>query len=1421
MQNLSFPRLFQLILLTGLLLVTAVSLNAQRDDPAAIPPPNSVTIAGTLQPAVGCSGSWNTTCAESQLTYDTANDLWWAVFDLPAGNYEYKAALNGSWDDNYGRNAEYYGPNIPLTVPEDGPVTFWYDHKTRWVSDDVNSLLAHLVGDFQDELGCAEDWQSDCLLAHLQDPQGDGLYQFITAAIPPGDYEVNLAFDFGANGGAGDPIAFTAPADEALIFTYDPAADALEISTGDPALAATAAPAQAGTLPPPVVPVPDLVVVPGTIQSALGCPGDWQPTCEVTALPFVEEDQLWSATFNLPAGSYEYKVALDGSWGVNFGQDAQRDGPNIPLVLEEETAVSFYFSNQTGWIADSVNELIASVYGSFQSELGCADDWQADCLRGWLQDPDGDGIFIYQTVSIPAGSYEARIAFNRSEEGSIGLEGSPDGDNIPFDVPNDGALMTFAFDSRANSLRVAAGSGAGQGNINEPRAHWVAADTIAWNIPAEEGVQYFFHYDPLGGTFALGFDGFTGGQTVPLTVDPAGLSPEIAAKFPHLRSYTALKFSSDDARVAAIALKGQIAVSAQTADGELLNATGLQIPGVLDDLYTYDGPLGVTWEGDTPTIRVWAPTARTVRFFLYPNAATERPEATLPMRVDPATGVWTIVGEPEWNEKYYLFEVQVFVPSENGVRTNLVTDPYSLSLSMNSARSQIVDLNAPDLQPQGWDTFAKPSLAAPEDIVIYELHVRDFSVNDPSVPENLQGTFKAFTLDDSNGMQHLAALARHGLTHLHLLPTFDIATIDENKTNWTSPTFDELAAFPPDSEEQQALLNPVRDLDGFNWGYDPFHYNVPEGSYSTDPNGPERIVEFREMVQSVNDIGLRLVIDVVYNHTNASGQSERSVLDRIVPGYYHRLNDAGRVERSTCCDNTATEHNMMRKLMVDSVILWARDYKVDGFRFDLMGHHMKEDMLAVREALDSMTLEEDGVDGRSIYVYGEGWNFGEVADDARGVNATQSNMAGTGIGTFNDRLRDAARGGSPFGGQTEQGFVTGLYVDPNDFDQGTPEEQLERLLNFADLIRVGLAGNLRDYSFIGASGETVTGFDVSYNGSPAGYTEDPQEHIVYVSKHDNETLFDVIQYKAPQTTSTADRARMQTLGSSVVMFSQGLPFFQAGDDLLRSKSLDRNSYNSGDWFNRLDFTYQMNNWGIGLPPAADNQGVWPIMQPLLADPALMPTPADIAFARDTFRELLEIRRSSPLFRLQTAVDVQSRLAFHNTGPEQLPGLIVMSLSDVVGDNLDPNYGLLVVLFNARPEAVTFTEAALTDLPLELHPVLANSVDPVVQTAVFNPTSGEFSVPGRTTAVFVLSEEAAEVLRETAVPEPAPEPTEEPSAPAETAAEPTPAPEEPAEPTPAPAPAEESGSSWGLWLGLLAGGAAAAGGAAYFLRRRKA
>ena len=188
-------RIFGFVLLLIVFGTTAVSTIAQTDDPATIPPPDSVTIAGTVQPGIGCGGEWDTTCAESQLSYDPDDDLWIATFELPAGNYEYKAALNGSWDDNYGLNAEYYGPNIPLTVEEDGPVTFWYDHKTRWVSDSINSLVANVPGDFQDEIGCPGDWQPDCLRSLLQDPNADGIYTFITALIPAGDYEAKVAED--------------------------------------------------------------------------------------------------------------------------------------------------------------------------------------------------------------------------------------------------------------------------------------------------------------------------------------------------------------------------------------------------------------------------------------------------------------------------------------------------------------------------------------------------------------------------------------------------------------------------------------------------------------------------------------------------------------------------------------------------------------------------------------------------------------------------------------------------------------------------------------------------------------------------------------------------------------------------------------------------------------------------------------------------------------------------------------------------------------------------------------------------------------------------------------------------------------------------------------------------------------------------
>lgn len=1078
--------------------------------------------------------------------------------------------------------------------------------------------------------------------------------------------------------------------------------------------------------------LPDLVVMAGTIQSVLGCPGDWQPDCEATALAYDEVDGLFSATFTLPAGSYEYKAALDGTWDVNYGAGAEANGPNIPLVLEAETDVRFIYNPRSNWVTDSVNSIIANVPGSFQSEIGCPDDWQPTCLQSLLEDIDGDGIYTYLSPGLPAGSYESKVAVGESWSLNYGAEGARDGANILFVVGEDDQAVEFRFDSATNIMTILVGGEAGPavGNLFSSIGQWVTADTVLWNIARIPGATYTLHYSPAA-ELELTDTGVMGGETITLEYDRNGMTDDIITAFPHLaEDYFALRISPDDLPRVPDILRSQVALSASFNEGVLQDATSVQINGVLDDLYPYDGDLGVTWADGVPTLTVWAPTAQTVRLHRFADADPATEAVIVEMSPGDA-GQWSIIGDADWNGQYYLYEVTVYAPAERRVVTNLVTDPYSFSLSPNSTRSHIIDLNDPALFPEGWADRPALALDAPEDIVLYELHVRDFSIADASVPEALRGTFAAFTVPDSNGMQHLTRLADAGLTHIHILPAFDIATVNENAAERTEPDAEVLAALPPNSEEQQALISATRNEDGFNWGYDPLHYTVPEGSYSTDPAGTQRIVEFRAMVQALNAAGLRVVMDVVYNHTNAAGQSANAVLDRIVPGYYHRLSAEGRVETSTCCPNTASERAMMERLLIDSVLTWTTQYGVDGYRFDLMGHHMRSNMTNLRTALDGLTVAADGVDGRMVYVYGEGWNFGEVANNARGINATQLNLGGTGIGSFTDRLRDAARGGNPFGGWQEQGFANGLYTFPNEVETRTPEAQLDLLLHLQDQIRLGLAGNLAGYMLTNADGETVAGSAIDYNGQPAGYALDPQETITYVSAHDNETIFDATQLKAPLAADIATRIRMHNLATSLVAFSQGVPFFHAGDDLLRSKSLDRNSYDSGDWYNVIDWSGEQTGWGRGLPPSWNNQDNWPIFQPLLANPDLVSTQQQRLDASAVFAEYLTIRRDSPLFRLRTAEDIMARVTVPDTG---LPGVVMLAIDDTVaGADLDPAHHVVIVVFNATPDAQTVSVPIGGEYVL--HPVQAASVDPIVREAVY--ANEAFTVPAFTTAVFVL------------------------------------------------------------------------------------
>ncbi len=520
--------------------------------------------------------------------------------------------------------------------------------------------------------------------------------------------------------------------------------------------------------------------------------------------------------------------------------------------------------------------------------------------------------------------------------------------------------------------------------------------------------------------------------------------------------------------------------------------------------------------------------------------------------------------------------------------------------------------------------------------------------------------------------------------------------------------------------------------DCFNWGYDPFHFNAPEGSYASDPaDAAVRIREFRAMVQALHAAGLRVGMDVVYNHTTASGQSPRSVLDRIVPGYYQRLDANGKVETSTCCDNTATEHMMMAKLMRDSVALWARHYRIDSFRFDLMGHQPRAAMLQVQRAANAAA-------GRIVPLVGEGWNFGEVANGVRFPQAAQGMLNGSGIATFSDRARDALRGGGCCDGGDalfeQQGLLNGLAYAPNARARGKATRR--DLLHAADLARAGLAGTLRDYSMPFAGGRSGSLSALDYAGMEAGYASQPGEVVNYVENHDNPTLWDIHALKLPQDTSAGERARVQLLGAAFVAFSQGVPYFHAGMDVLRSKSLDRNSFDSGDWFNRLDWTYSDNGFGAGLPPARDNGKDWELLRPVLRNANAKPSPADIAWMRDGFRDLLRIRAGSPLFRLRTADEVQRRLAFRNTGPKQNP-LVVAGHLD--GAGLEGAFAEVLYLLNVSPEPQSLELPEDAGKAWVLHPVqaAAGAADARAKQARYGAPEGTFIVPGRTAVVFVI------------------------------------------------------------------------------------
>ncbi|SET63258.1 alpha-1,6-glucosidase domain-containing protein [Thalassotalea agarivorans] len=907
----------------------------------------------------------------------------------------------------------------------------------------------------------------------------------------------------------------------------------------------------------------------------------------------------------------------------------------------------------------------------------------------------------------------------------------------------DYARMNFTFDGVPSVFEYPVVSlGKQPVSVKDAAAHWIDANTFVWFIDnplADTVTDVALHHSMTAGIEADENDVFNGSK---IALVPAELTDEQKAAAPKVSDWPAYQLDVS-AEQAKSLLKSQLVVVGANADGETIAASAVQADLVLDALYTAgeadadEATLGVSYNNNMIDVALWAPTAQSVTLKVFDASKAE--VASHAMTESSDTGIWSYAADVSMDRMFYQYEIVLFHPQNAQIETVTVTDPYSVSLSTNGMYSQFVNLSDADLQPDGWVDHTVPAGSAPEDAVIYEGHIRDFSVLDESTSEANRGKYLAFTEMDSAPVQHLQKLADSGLTHFHMLPANDLASVNESDEDKVDlhDTVADLCAVKADApvcgveddnatilsvlegystytDDAAKLVDALRGYDSFNWGYDPKHFNVPDGSYASDADGVARIVEMRAMVQALHEVGLRVVLDVVYNHTNSAGLWDNSVFDKVVPGYYHSRDVvSGAVIQDTCCNDTALEHRMMDKFMVDSLVLWTEQYKFDGFRFDIMSHGSKEQMLAARDAVQAVDADN--------YFYGEGWGRANRGFE----HADQFNMAGTEISTFNDRLRDGIRTGELFSGI--------------DFEDGPFIKQ--------DIIKFGLAGSLADYVLTSFKGTPTLGS--AYNQSM--YAKDPADVVNYISKHDNETLWDQLQLKLPYDISLENRVRIQNLSQSIILLSQGVPFFQLGGDMLRSKSLDRNTYDAGDWFNKVDFTYQSNNFNIGLPlerpetaPFSGEKIDEDTLVATLSNPSAQAGFNEIEFASNVFNEFLQIRTTSKLFRLATAQDVIDRVGFHNIGKRQTQGLIVMSIDDGTGlEDLDPTVDAIVVVVNGSANELSHTVA--TAAGFSLHPVQQASVDSSVASASFTDGEGEgtFTVPAFTTAVFVLPQGEAQ------------------------------------------------------------------------------
>ena len=526
--------------------------------------------------------------------------------------------------------------------------------------------------------------------------------------------------------------------------------------------------------------------------------------------------------------------------------------------------------------------------------------------------------------------------------------------------------------------------------------------------------------------------------------------------------------------------------------------SGPKVYETFEDYPIYQGTdLGLTYTPEASIFKVWSPATEAMQVKLYDAGLGGDPIQEESMKLN-AAGVWELTLKGDWKGKYYAFQAKA-----NDTWGDEVPDPYVQAVGTNGRRGMIIDLA--ETNPDGWNSDQRPPLAGFNDIIIYELHVRDVSM-DPNSGIQHKGKFLGLaetgtTTQDglSTGLDHIKDL---GVTHVHLLPSYDFLSVDESKL----------------------------EDNNFNWGYDPQNYNTPEGSYSTNPeDGAVRIREFKQLIKTLHDNGLRVILDVVYNHT---GATESSNFNQLVPGYYYRQNEEGGFSNASACGNeTASDRAMMRKFMIESVKYWAEEYHLDGFRFDLMGIHDVETMNEITAALDEIDP--------TIFVYGEGWTAGNspLADEAKAIKVNTTKLDR--VAAFSDDIRDGIKG-HVFTHEAKA-FVSGLP---------------------------GLEESIK-FGVVASTQHPQVQYD-SVNYSKAPWANSPLQTITYVSCHDNHTLWDRLAISCPEE-SEEERVKMHKLAGAIVLTAQGVSFLHAGVEMLRTKGGEENSFESSDEVNRIDW----------------------------------------------------------------------------------------------------------------------------------------------------------------------------------------------------------------------------------------------------------